>query len=329
LAAELARQREVTGLTLVDPDAVQEKDLFGQQFEQHDIGTTKVAALARRIGRIRPSLAVRVFPEALESIPAGELRKTDALCTGLDSREPRQTANEMAFHLGIPLWVDGGVRSSAGLGRVSVFQPPDPTSACMECQWGDADYAQLGVRYGCLKGTTSPTNAPSHLGAMVASFMVAAVLDHGVSAEQLVIHSRGERRLVESGLRRNPACRFSHARWNITTLKVDFEESTLGWLVEEMGPLSLPGKPFAETLTCAKCGRQTRLVCVEMRLTSRQRLCPCGGSMAAGAFDLVETIDGSGPLRRTNRSLRRAGLRAGDVVRTEGGEYFELDGGQR
>ena len=108
----LARAPEVTGVTVVDPDAYEEKNLAAQQIEQSDVGQNKAVVQARRISRISPTTHTEAIVDRVENVAPGRLR-ADAMLACLDTKAARRDTNAQAHHLGMP-WIDSGVDAAGG-----------------------------------------------------------------------------------------------------------------------------------------------------------------------------------------------------------------------
>ncbi len=140
LVPHLARLPPVARLVLVDPDTYDANNLQSQDFSSSAVGGSKVAVQARRLRQINPHLRIDTLPRAVETVPMGRLRGAVILAC-VDSRAARQTINQIAWRLGVP-WIDAGVEPRAGLARVNAYLP-GPSTPCLECAWGDDDYAHL------------------------------------------------------------------------------------------------------------------------------------------------------------------------------------------
>ncbi|MEW6207430.1 MAG: ThiF family adenylyltransferase [Acidobacteriota bacterium] len=317
LAPHLARMKEVGQVVLIDKDFYEEKNLGSQDIISRDVGKSKAKVQALRLRQINPSLEVRFIADAVERIPVGALRG-DVILACLDSRISRQSVNQLAWRLGVPL-LDAGVQADSLLARVNLYVP-GADSACLECAWDDGDYALLEQSYPCEGQRIAPTNAPSSLGAMAASLQAiecrkALAGDVSFSNHQVLIDARHHRHFV-TRFARNPRCRFDHRVWSIEKLSLRLEQATLGDLFElansDRAYARLESKPFVKRLTCG-CGRAKRLLHLYCSLAAQR--CRCGQMMMAAGFDLAEKLEScelrSGDLRR---ALLSVGLRAGDVI---------------
>jgi molybdopterin/thiamine biosynthesis adenylyltransferase len=329
LAPHLARMPEVGRVTLIDRDFYEEKNLGSQDIARRDVGKSKAKVQALRLRQINPSLEVRFIADAVERVEMGALGG-DVILTCLDSRLSRQSVNQLAWRLGVPL-LDAGVQADGLLARVNLYVP-GPDSACLECAWDDGDYALLEQSYPCEEPRVAPTNAPSSLGAMAAALQAvecrkALAGDVSFSNHQVLIDS-AHRRYFVTRFARNPRCRFNHRTWSIEKLSLRLRQATLGDLFEladsDRAYLRLESKPFATRLTC-RCGRAKRLLHLYCSLAEQR--CRCGQRMMVAGFDLAERLEARdlkpGDLRR---SLRRLGLRAGDVISLggDGEKHYEI-----
>lgn len=274
LAGLVARMPRVGAMVLVDPDAYEERNIAGQEIRRQDVGRNKARVQARRIGSLRPDLRVTAIPLPVEAVPLGLLH-ADAILAGLDTREARRVVNEISLALAVP-YIDAGVEPGGLLARVTVCVPGEDLP-CYQCGWSEADYAALEASYPCQgqEAVKRPTAAPACLGALAASLQaieLARLLesggDAGAGGRQIVIVPRHER-YYPSRLRRNPACRAPHARWEIERLGVTPSALCLEELLAlgrvRLGTaapitLALDGRPFVRQLTCPRCAARRRLL---------------------------------------------------------------------
>src|ERR1019366_9230837 len=106
---------------------------------------------ARRVRGINPRLELVSIVDRLENVPLGYLRG-DVILACLDSKESRRWANEISWRLGVP-WIDAGVEPSLMLARVNVYLPA-LAQPCLECAWGERDYAELPTIHPCDAGVS-------------------------------------------------------------------------------------------------------------------------------------------------------------------------------
>ncbi len=340
LAPLLVRLPGVTRLTLVDFDRYEAENLLSQAITPADIGQPKARVQARRVRRIDPKIEVVAIVDRLENVPLGWLRG-DVILAGLDSKESRRRTNEVAWRLGVP-WIDAGVEPSLMLARVNVYLPA-ADQPCLECAWGERDYAELPTVHPCdaVVANTPATNAPACLGALAAA--LAAIecqkLITGQSAaaligRQVVIEAATHRHFVTT-YRRNPNCRCSHATWKISALRQGPQELSLGALLkaapraEAPAALAFGGQPLVKQLDCPGCGFTRRLFRLQSRLRRIERFCDrCGREMLSAGFYMKTRLSRAdlGP-GDAGRSLASLGLRAGDVISLSNGadeRFFEL-----
>jgi adenylyltransferase/sulfurtransferase len=339
----LARLPGVARLTLVDFDIYEEKNWLSQAITFSDVGQRKACVQARRVRQINPELEVVAIAERLENVPLGCLRG-DVILAGLDSKESRRHTNEIAWRLGSP-WIDAGVEPSLMLARVNVYLPATD-QPCLECAWGERDYAELSTIHPCDAGAanTPATNSPACLGALAAAFAAIECqkLITGQSAAALV----GRQVLTEAATHRhfvtvfrfNPNCRYSHAIWKISALRLSPQGLSLGELLKpaprSRAPASLAfgGQPLVKRLDCPECGFTRRIFRLQSRLRRNERFCGrCGREMLAAGFHMKTRLSRAdlGP-GDAGRSLASLGLRAGDVLSLSNGadeRFFELGAG--
>lgn len=320
-----ARIRALRHATLVDPDRVEEKNVWSQHLVATDVHHPKVTVHRRRMRRINPDLPIRTWQRRVQSVPLGVLRGT-AIVSAPDSRETRRFLSEAAWNVGAVL-IDAGVEGSGDLLRVTVYVP-GATSACAACLFDEHEYRDLEQRYPCVPvaTTSAPTNARFSL-ALAASGHQVTELDkllqgahqHLLSNRQLVIDVRHHRHFV-TALRRNPACRFAHdPPWSIEDLALTPRELTLARLFAEVGGVPLlrvPMTGFVTRLTCRVCGWQRALLRLANRLRPAQQRCrACGGELLAAGTDVLSTLTTAElPDGMRDRALSELGLERGDIV---------------
>ena len=334
----LARMLEVARVTFLDCDRYTSANLQSQQITPADVGREKACVQACRARRLRPSLEAVAIIGRLEAVPLGWLHG-DVMLTCLDSKEARRCANEIAWHLGIPL-LDAGIEASVSLARLSIYQPA-PEQPCLECAWDQRDYAQLGVIHPC---DTSPSAPPS--GASACLGALAATLQ-AIECEKILAGDKrnaGRQFLIDAAkhrhfstiFRRHPACRFDHATWKISRLGAKPSTLDIGETFQLVGGQGVPnlgfgGKTLIRQLDCIACGFSKRVVYLQERLGHRVRFCPrCSGKLLAAGFNAKTRLsaDRLAP-GDANRSLASLGVLGGDVISVSRGrveKFVELAG---
>jgi molybdopterin/thiamine biosynthesis adenylyltransferase len=328
----LVRMFGVTQLTLVDFDRYEAKNLVSQSIFPSEVGRSKARVQARRAQRINPKIEVVAIFDRLENVPLGCLRG-DVILACLDSKESRRRANEIAWHLGVP-WIDAGVEPSLMLARVNTYLPA-ADQPCLECAWGERDYAELATLHPCDGGVlnTPATNSPACLGALAAALqaiecqkLLAGQLSGALIGRQVIMEAATHKQFVTT-FRRNPQCRFDHAIWKISSLHQRPQELSLGAVLKlghhsnGLSSLAFGGQPLVKRLDCPKCGFSRRLFRLQSRLGPGERLCDrCGGELLSAGFYMKTRLAradlGPGDEARTLASL---GLRAGDVISLSNG----------
>ena len=328
LVPHLGRLPSVERVTLVDPDIYTDGNLRGQDITRGDVGRPKVVVQRKRLRQINNALEVDVVADRIEATPLGRLR-ADVIVACLDSREARQSVNQAAWRLGIP-WIDAAVDGDRLLARVKVYKP-DTNGPCLECAWGEVEYALVEQTYPCVDQNAAPaTNAPSYLGALAASLQAVecAKLLHGKPAMSLVdcevLIDAANHKQYRTAYSRNPHCRFDHRIWQITVLDSSPRQLTIGEALhlgrgradEMCHILRVENDAFVLRLSCTKCGKSQSVTRLARALRSREKICAnCGGVLAALGFDMESQLDArkgqfSGLERRSLASL---GFRSGDV----------------
>lgn len=317
LVGLLPRLSGVTHVTLVDPDIFTVANLHNQNIFGCDVGQLKTAAMARRQRAASPDMEVTALPAAVEDVPAGMLRG-DLIVACVDSLGARQSINEIAWRLGIP-WIDTGVLGSGKLARVNVYSPA-PDASCLECAWSEADYKLLDAEYPC--GAGGAAEQPSDTSAALASLagalaaiecqkMLEGDARFAAVGRQVTVDARTHRMLTTS-FRRNRACRFDHAIWEIVPLRCSLQRLTVGEALAITGRLRVAGHRFVRHLVCPKCGLRLE----GLRLDRPKARCPqCGARMITPGFDgMLAELDATLPPEYMASSLAKVGFCAGDVV---------------
>jgi molybdopterin/thiamine biosynthesis adenylyltransferase len=314
LVSHLARMPDVTALNLVDPDHYDETNLVSQEILARDVGAPKVAVQARRLRRLRRSLDVRALRKRVQEVPVGHLR-ADAILSCLDTLEARRWVNQAAWRLGIP-WIDAGVRADGLLARVTPYRP-GRCAPCIECSWGDAEYAALEVAYPCTRPAQAATGAPSSLGALAASLQAIEcrkLLDGRLSTGRSVLFDAAHGNYLVTRHDFNPACRFDHRTWRIEPASV---------ASRPRGRVEVEERPFATRLQCPSCDAAKTTLRLLDRITPARRACgACGATMNVPGFHLSSGVELDG-----RRTLRSVGLRSGDVcalVQGDARAHYEL-----
>lgn len=320
LAHHVCRMAAVSRITLVDPDCYEEANLPVQNIEVLDIGRSKVLAQAERLRRIHPRLEVVALQERIEDVPRGLLR-CDLFVSCLDSKEARQHINEIAWRLNTP-WIDCGVLGSQNLVRVNAYVPAQK-SPCLECSWGEDEYAVLEQEYICGGGTgqAHPAMASSALGALAASLMAIEIakllcgeLAASAAGRQVIFDAQHHRLQVTAG-RRTPRCRFDHRTWQIEPWICQLEATTVGASLSALGGLRVEGHRFASELTCPGCGYREKLLRLNRPLARCQA---CNRRMVSSGFGSLDRLDRERVGEYCDLTLAQIGLRAGDIVSSGG-----------
>lgn len=339
----IARTPRVGRVIVVDRDRYEASNLLAQSISPADVGRWKAHVMARNLRRINPMLEVEPVAAALEDIPLGRLR-ADVWLTCLDSKAARQVANEYAFRLGVPVWIDAGVETSGRLARVSIFTPA-AGKGCIECQWSADDYRIVSQSFACDGSGPADvrTDGVSSLGALAASLQALEcqmAIDSDLRPEraghEILVDASSYRSSV-SRLCPSPSCRFDHRILQLDRLPPGCRSlGDLTALAEDRGcapRLWVEGRAFVGDIRCRGCGRGAALSSLSMRSPRAQVRCRCGTSTDSGFESIHETLDLAAlPASRRRSSLRAAGLRPGEVVSLGDGAnvlHFEIDHGAR
>jgi len=317
-------------LTLIDPDEYEERNLASQNILRRDVGRPKVRVQECIATAIDHNVAVTTFQAPVESVPLGKL-KADVLVACLDSRIARQHVNQSAWRLAIP-WIDTGVDGREWLARINAYLP-GAEAPCLECAWDENDYAALEQRYPCQGKRTdasAPTAAPASLGAAAASLaavecekLLRGKPDESLCGRQVLLDVAHHRHQV-TAFRRNPGCRFDHQSWYIGRYENPAGSTRLKDFLEHVVPedewqdavLELEGHRFAMQVACPACSSRVEATYIADRLPDSLRLCTeCGAEQRPSGAHLFGQLPlGLLSADQLRRSLRRFGIRDGDVV---------------
>jgi hypothetical protein len=259
------------------------------------------------------------------------------------------TLNQAARRLDVA-WLDAGVQADGQLARVSLFAP-GADAACLECGWGDTEYAAVEQIYACPAGSpaVAPTAAPSSLGALAASLQaiecekwLTGDRDHALAGRELLVDARHHVQYVTLA-RRNAACRMpDHDAWPITPLDVR-DVATVADLVRvgSAAPggagdleIGVAGQLLALAVGCAACGRSRPTLRLERTLRHARRRCwRCGRALQPAVIELRDVVPARTlPPAALALRLAAVGLRGGDVVvfsTPSANRYVELTGGRQ
>ncbi len=347
LIPNVARMSAVGRMTIIDPDAYEAKNLAGQNIVPSDVGKPKAAVQARRARRINPSLRVEAMVRRVEDVPLGKLRG-DVLLACVDSKEPRQTINQIAWRLGIA-WIDSGVSAVDGLfARVNVYVP-SVDSPCLECGWDARDYESLGRSYPCAGGApqAAATDAPPGLGQLAASLqaiecekLLAGDTAHLAAGQEVLIDAKNHTHFV-TRFGRNADCRFDHRTWSIRALDARPGVMTFGQAFDLAAAaggangaalVRVEGRPFVMKMQCTDCGASKAALRLKGRLRRTDEVCrQCGGRMAPVGSDMRQQLELTpcSP-RRFRQTFGSVGFRSGDIFGIRGSRgrevFYEFSG---
>jgi proteasome lid subunit RPN8/RPN11 len=134
VAEQLVRSG-VGALVLVDPEPVEAANLSRTAYEAADVGSPKVEALAARLLRIRPGLAMERHALRVDAFEAGALdglmRRVDLVVAATDDPEAQRILNRFALGRGRPALFPGLYAGARG-GEVVMAVPG--RTPCYLCQ---------------------------------------------------------------------------------------------------------------------------------------------------------------------------------------------------
>lgn len=316
----LARDPQITGLTIVDADVYTAANLPGQNIETSDIGRGKANVAARRARRIAGErLKIDACQADLAAVPWGLYRRADVVVSCLDSRTARIQLATICWRMGRPL-LDCGVNAAENLVRVTWFAPAHG-HACYMCTI--PDWSKVEGTFTCGAPTAPPTGAPAYLGATAAALAVSRLHDR---RGELVFNSRHAKVLTSRHVR-NPACPFDHAIWPVQPLTIDPSATTWRALFKRRGArrVGVAGDMIVSELICGGCGaKRSNLLALQHR--DRPRRCGrCGGAWQAPGTALHEHLEVARlPAALLDQELAVAGLTDGDILTFDRTAHYEI-----
>ena len=218
--------------------------------------------------------------------------------------------------------VDCGVNGGFELARVNTYRPSNE-SPCIECSWGEAEYAALETEYTCGadREISRPTMASSALAGLAASLLAAEIgkilsgdLAGSLASRQLIFDARNHQLHVTKG-RRNPECRFDHQTWDAAEpWNCRPESTTVGDALNALGSIRVDGHCWSKgDLVCPGCGRRLE----GLRLNRPPAHCAeCNRRMVSETFGAVEFLDREIARGSADLTLAQVGLRVGDIITT-------------
>jgi molybdopterin/thiamine biosynthesis adenylyltransferase len=298
----------------------------------------KVSACGRRIRRLRPGAAVRVWATPIEQLGPARLAGTRLVICATDSFRSRLWVAEAATCVGVPVLdvaLDGTGQSL--FARIALYDPAHGT-ACLACGWDEASWQAVQEETsasGCaaLLGTgadPAPTLALPGLAEAVAGIAV-------VQAVRLLLGVETERvsgcewrlnltagRLDVSRPRRDPRCRLDHERWPArmlpkppAALRLDELFAVASESVGEPVRLRVFGTALVGAAACPSCRQEFRVGRLERALPP----CPqCGGKLVPLARATATSFARTDAAAFVEKSLEAIDVHAGDLVMASGPE---------
>jgi molybdopterin/thiamine biosynthesis adenylyltransferase len=324
----------VAQVILIDPDRYSASNLGNQRIAASDVDQLKVKVQRRKLRGLAADIAIDIYPCRVEAVPPARLRNCVNLAC-VDCRSARQSINQIACRLGRP-WIDAGLDRSGSV-RARVYLPE--ASDCLECNWGDSDYALLEQRLPCNAAApvALPTAAPMELGAIAAGLQVALLrrlLSEGPAAGSPALTNQQWFFDLPSGhgwigryAGKNPHCRFDHARWPLSPLTRSARDITLGETFalagteKDTATLSVDGQTIVRRVRCPQC-RTVKNVGGRVSARMKPAACRrCGGAMMPAAIDASDSLcrkDISAAW--LDRPLAAFGLVDGDIITLQTGD---------
>jgi len=145
-AAEQFARSGIGNITLIDPDEVEYSNLSRANFTSHDVGRSKVSALAERLISIAPNLAVYCRQSRFQDFEADEIEglfgSASLVVSALDDRPAQLMINQWSYWLKVPA-VFIGIFARARGGEVCIVRPPN---TCFNCATQFRDFLPTEVQ---------------------------------------------------------------------------------------------------------------------------------------------------------------------------------------
>ena len=298
LAAMLARSGFIEGITLIDKDIYEPKNLtsISPLVSPGDVGRFKADAWSEIMHGLNPELSIEAFTCRTEDVPQGIYRRSDLILAALDSLYSRVYVNQVAWNCNVPL-IDSAIDPETLRVCINVIVPGE-TAACYECGLFGAGRSEVPVQ--CLRVTNVPTDGPIYLGGLSASIALleAMKLFSGdgpppEGASQRIQLDGRDFSCLSGEMHKNTRCRFDHRIvTDIGEIQLDMDTVTLSELIDRcremagygrgrvlgLGVLGATfiGNGYCLTVQCPRRGEETPVFHL-YRHNDNNLLCPgCG-----------------------------------------------------
>ena len=172
----------LAGITLIDHDRVEPKNLSNQGFDARHVGLPKGRARREQIRRIDPRRQVEIIQQRVETTGLGVFRGAAVIFSCLDNFASRIWLSEVATLVGRP-WVDAATDGTGErkLGKVTSYAG-DPEAACMVCSWDETRWELAGRSEPgkCPSWWDADSNAPTLSGSAECGVIASFQCIHGV-----------------------------------------------------------------------------------------------------------------------------------------------------
>jgi adenylyltransferase/sulfurtransferase len=315
-------------IVVVDMDFIETSNLSRSVlFRASDVGSSKVAAIARGYKDLLPDATVQpLVANVMQDCGLGLFAWADLILAGLDNREARLWINRAAWKVSRP-WIDGAIEGINGVARV--FLPGQPP--CYECTLGETDWAILNRRMSCnlLLHEANPQ------GRTPTTPTISSIIG-GIQAQEAVKTLHGLPTLAGKGYvfeglhhtsyvtqyTENPECMSHDTLEKIVELPQASSEMTLAELMargrEDLNADEVVvefSRDVIHKLVCPKCGEEEDVFAPVGAIDRARGQCPtCSASAGESQMRIVRTLTGfNGEPELAGRRLDSLGLPLFDV----------------
>jgi hypothetical protein len=328
LLAEAGARRFV----LIDPKEYKPSSV-DSQCELSEVATRKVDAGKQRLEEL--GAEVTNYASDFYSVPEGVIGPNALVVATVDNRRADIGANRVAARAGSRL-LKVNVEPQLDAVGVRAYDFRRETKLCVECQFGEREYADRHPQSCDGPGEERATNTPRWLSEFAAGIGVMAAADLAADGpetarwyEQDVQYFRERNEFTRSRLTPNAHCRFAHSdrRWaNCVRLLDDLEELTLRRLFREarVGVDARAAIRFCQKVTlsgrCSACQKQLPLVRWLSDLNVPIGRCACGGGVYAIGYWTFAEVTLDRLVGVLDSPLAEWGVEPGAVIEISGGE---------
>jgi molybdopterin/thiamine biosynthesis adenylyltransferase len=334
-------------LILIDNGKVSEENLGTQGFQSKDMNHAKIVVRSKQLRDLNPECEIKLYYEDISTLGVGCLTGAKVLFSCLDSWYARSVLHEIAWELGIPL-IDGGIDGTGEqlMGRVTIYDPRLRDNACMFCSWDKNAFQKIlsadpdsrtpcpELRLGPVKGTATPTFAPSSLGGIVAGIMaidalrmvVGDIKESNLGGRELLI-DLSNNSFAEIELNRNPNCVFPHQILPLESLGKSISQLTVKEIFKlaerELGSnirLSLHRKHLAQHLICQSRHILKNIDRIVETFPQEESFCHCGSPLFPLTQSIIQSFSYEQASSFLDKTWKTLGLAEHDIISARNGQ---------